>query len=89
VQPALAGQRLLQFALAAQQTKQRIRAQLLVIVQVFVAQCQAVNALRQHLLDPVFDPLRIPGVLKTGRQAAQQMDPALHLTQQQRPSVAR
>ncbi len=49
VQRALAGQRLIQFALAAEQPQQRIRAQLLVIVQVLVAQRQPVDALRQHL----------------------------------------
>ena len=49
VQRALARQRLLQLTLAAEQTEQRIAAQLLMIVQVLVAQRQTVNALPQHL----------------------------------------
>ena len=49
VQRALAGQRLIQLPLAAQQSQQRIGAQLLVIVQVFIAQRQPIDALRQHL----------------------------------------
>ena len=49
VQRALAGQRLIQFPLAAEQPQQRIVAQLLVIVEVFIAQRQPIDALRQHL----------------------------------------
>ena len=58
VQSALAGQRLTQFPLARQQSQQRIRTQLLVIVQIFVAQCQTIDALRQHLRQLVPDQQR-------------------------------
>ena len=49
VQCALAGQRLIQLALAAEQRQQRIRAQLLMIAKILVAQRQTEDALRQHL----------------------------------------
>ena len=55
VQRALARQRLIQLALAAEQGQQRIGAQLLVVVQVLVAQRQPVDALRQHLRQLVLD----------------------------------
>ena len=45
VQRALAGQRLVQGALAAEQSQQRIRAQLLMIAEIFIAQRQPVDAL--------------------------------------------
>ena len=49
VQRALAGQGLFQLAPARQHGHQRIVAQLLMIVQVLVAQRQPVDALREHL----------------------------------------
>ena len=55
VQRALAGQRLIQIPLAAEHPQQRIGAQLLVVVEVFVAQRQPVDALRQHLRQLVLD----------------------------------
>jgi hypothetical protein len=58
IQRALAGKRLIQFPLATQKPKQRIRAQLFVIVQIFVAQRQTVDPLRQHLRQLVPDQQR-------------------------------
>jgi hypothetical protein len=49
VQRALARQRLFQFAPASQQRHQRIVAQLLMVVDVPIAQSQSVDALREHL----------------------------------------
>jgi hypothetical protein len=60
---------------------------LLVIVQVFVAQGQPINALRQHFFQAVFDPLLLPVVGEASRYAPQQADLAIGLTQQQRPAL--
>ena len=49
VQRALAGQRLIQLTLTAEQRQQRIGAQLLMIAKVLVPQRQTEDALRQHL----------------------------------------
>ena len=87
VQRAFAGQRRFQFPLAAEQSQQRIRAQLLVVVQVLVAQRQPVDALRQHLPDRVLHLLLIAPVTEAGGQTPQQVDLAIHLTQQQSPTV--
>jgi len=58
VQCALAGQGFFQLAPARQHGHQRIVAQLLMIVQVLVAQCQPVDALREHLTKPMLDQQR-------------------------------
>jgi hypothetical protein len=72
VQGALAGQCLIQFPLAAQNRKQRVQAQLLVVVQILMAQRQTVYALRQHLPQPMLHQLLLAPILKTVRQATQQ-----------------
>ena len=59
------------------------------IVQILVAQRQPVEALRQHLCQLVLDQQGRPAINETGRQTAQQVDPAVRLTQQQRTAVAR
>jgi hypothetical protein len=56
---------------------------LLVIVQVFIAQRQPVNALRQHFFQAVFDPFRLPVVAEASCCAPQQADLAIGLAQQQ------
>ena len=89
VQRALASQRLLQLALAAEQGKQRIGTQLLVIVQVFVAQRQPVDALRQHLRQAVLDQQWCAAIDETARHPPQQVDLAICFSQQQRSAVAR
>ena len=67
VQRALAGQRFFQFALAGQHRQQRIVAQLLVIVEIFVAQRQPVDALRQHLGHGVLDQCRVAPIGEASR----------------------
>jgi hypothetical protein len=89
VQRALAGQRLVHFALAAEQRKQRIGAQLLVIVEVFVAQRQPEEALSQHLRQLVLDQQGRAAIAEAARQPPQKVDPAIHFAQQQSPAVAR
>jgi hypothetical protein len=68
VQSAFARQLLVQLALAGQQPEKRIRAQLLMIVEVFVAQRQPVDALRQHLRQRVLDQQRRAAVAEAARQ---------------------
>ena len=87
VQRALARQWLRQIALAGQHPEQRIVAQLLVIVQVFVAQRQSVNALRQHLVEVMLDPRGVARVGETARHAPEQVDLAISLAQQQPAAV--
>jgi hypothetical protein len=82
IQRALARQRFVQFPLAAEQSQQRIRAQLLMIVEVLVAQRQPVNALPQHLRQRVLDEQRRTAIAETTRQTAQQVDFPIQLAQQ-------
>jgi hypothetical protein len=89
VQRALAGQRFIQIALATEHRQQRIRAQLLMIVEVLVTQRQPVDALRQHLGQMVLDQQRRPAVAEAARQSPQQVDLAVHLAQKQSPAVGR
>ena len=55
VQRALAGQRITQITPSAEQRQQRIGAQLLMVVEVFIAQRQPIDSLRQHLRQLVLD----------------------------------
>lgn len=105
VQGALAGQGLPHISrpqplrprrvpLAHQGRQQRVGAQLVVVVQVFVPQCQPVHALRHQVIDRVLDRQRIPMVDKTPRELPQDPGSPLHLPQQHpapirgdRPSV--
>ena len=89
IQRAFAGQGLFHLALAAQNSEQRVDAQLLVVVQVLVAQCQTVNALRQHLFDRVLDQFLVAIVAETACQTPKQVDPPLSLAEKQRPAIAR
>ena len=73
VQRALARQRLFQFLPARQNAEDRILPQLLVIVEVFVAQRQAVDPLRQHLPNRMLHLLLIPAIQKALRQPRQQI----------------
>ena len=83
VQRALARQRLIQFFPSRQNAEDRIFPQLLVIVDVFVAQRQTVDPLREHLQNRVLDQLLIPPVQKTFRQSRQQIQALVGLPQQQ------
>ena len=86
-QRALAGQRRTGLALAGQQTHQRIVAQLVVVVEIGVAQGQRIDALRDHFGHLVGDESRIPEVPEAARQARQQANAPVDLPQQQRAGV--
>src|SRR5215204_6356673 len=87
VQRALARQWFVQFFASSQHSKQRILSQLLVIVQVFIAERQSVDALGNHLQNRVLHPILFPSVEKAVREARQQIQPLIRLPQQQRASV--
>src|SRR6478736_4424834 len=59
------------------------------IVQVLIAQRQPVDALRQHLRQLMPDQRRQASVLETAPKTLQHVDLAVHLAQQQCPTVAR
>ena len=87
VQSALASQGFFQLAPARQHGHQRIVPQLLMIVQVLIPQRQPVNALGEHLLKLVLDQRRRPPVGEARRHAVQEVDLAIGLAQQQRPTI--
>src|SRR3990172_8769852 len=89
VQRALPRQRLFDRTLAGQHRQQRVVAQLLVVVQVLIAQGQTVDALRQHLRKLMLDPLRLARIGEAARHAPQQSDLAIRLSQQQRAALGR
>jgi hypothetical protein len=60
---------------------------LVVVVEIFVAQGQRIDALRDHLTHFVGDESRIPEVAEAARQARQQANAPVDLPQQQRPGV--
>ena len=65
--------------LAYQHRHQRIRPQLLMIVDIFIAQGQSINPLPHQLLHTELGEARIPPVPKAGGQAANEPIAALHL----------
>jgi len=69
--------------LLGQHRQQRIGAQLVVVVQVFVAQRQPINPLRHQFSNRVLHLLWDPMVSKAGREALDDPRPLLHLAQQQ------
>ncbi len=76
--------------LAGQHRHHRIMAQFVVVVEVFVAQRNADNALRHQCLRHVCSTkARIAAVLEAGGEAAGQPDDAIGRTQQQRARVRR
>ena len=76
-----------QVAFAGQQRQQRIAAQLVVIVEIFVAQRQRVDALGEQFRDLVFDELGIAAVFEAVRQPRQQVEAAVDLAQQHGAAV--
>jgi len=74
--------------LLGQDRQQRIFPQLVVIVQIFIAQRQRKHPLRHKFLHRVLDPLRIAMVGKAGGQPLHDLHPLLHLPQQQSTGVA-
>ena len=87
VQRALARQRFIQFLPSRQNAEDRILPQLLVIVEIFIAQRQTVDPLRDHLQNGVFDQILIPVVEKTLRHARQQIQAFVGLAQQECSAV--
>src|SRR3954453_3397401 len=69
--------------------KQRIGSQLLVIINVFVAERQTIDPLGQHLLNRMLNPLRLPSVEKTAGESRQQLQPLFSLSQKQRATIGR
>src|SRR3954454_17068707 len=69
--------------------KQRIGSQLLVIINVFVAERQTIDPLGQHLLNRMLNPLRLPSVEKTSGASRQQLQPLFSLPQKQRATIGR
>ena len=61
---------------------------MLVIVEILVAQRQAIDALREQLRDRVIDKPSVPLVRKTARQRARQAQTGVDLLQQQRAAIA-
>ncbi len=63
--------------------------QLLVIVQVLIAQSQPIDALREHLGNRVFDLFLHPVIDEAAGQSAKQVDPPIDLAQKRRATVGR
>jgi len=98
IQRALAGQRLAlvtgtgpiftgRIALAHQHGQQGILTELVVIVEVFVAQAQSIHPLGDQFLDGMLDPLRIAVIGETRRELADDAADPLRLPEQQGPGV--
>ena len=87
IQRALAGQRHIHFFPTRQNAEDRVFAQLLVIVSIFVTQRQTIDSLRQHLRHRVLDPILISTVEKTLSQTRQQVQAFVGLAQQERSSI--
>jgi hypothetical protein len=74
--------------LAARGGQQGIVAQLLVVVEVFVAEGFGVNPLREHLFQEVLDKDGVPSIVKATGQLAGQTQGAIDLAQEQHAAVA-
>jgi hypothetical protein len=70
-----------------QHRQQWIIPQLLVIVQIFVAQSQTIDSLGHHLLHRMFDQIRIPIIGEAGGKLAKHPDALLDLPQQQTTAI--
>ena len=73
--------------LPRQHRKRRVLAQLVVIVQVFIAQRQAEDALPHQGLDLMLDIARVASIDEAVGKATHQPDAPVHLSQQQRACV--
>jgi hypothetical protein len=74
--------------LARHQRVQRVQAQTVVIIEIFVAQRQRTNALAQQLRQRVFDEDRIAQILKATHQPLDKSQLQIDTAQEQRTSVA-
>jgi hypothetical protein len=86
--PASAAQSL-RLQLPHQHREARVLAQLVVIVEIFVAQRQAEDALPDQRLHLVLDQARIAPVVEARGEPLHQRQTLVHLPQQQRPRVRR
>jgi len=77
----------LHVALASQQRQQGILPQLIVVVQVLIAQGDAVYALPHQFADSVFYQVRSPVIAKAAGELAQDAGALFHRAQQQRPGL--
>ena len=75
-------------ALVASHGQQRIQAQPIMIIEVFVTQSQAVEPLGHQLLDRVIGITQIAPVSEAGRQRSRQSQALINLAQQQNAPVA-
>ena len=92
IERALAGQRLTvspqhRAQLARQHRERRILAQLVVIVEVLIAQCQAEDALPHQRRDPMLDIAGVTPIDEAVSEPAHQPKAAIDLAQQQRTGV--
>jgi len=71
----------------SQQPQRRVMAQLIVIVQILIAQSQSKHPLGQQIRQPVAHTLLSPMIFKTTRHTSPQIKPAFTLTQQQNASI--
>jgi len=88
IERALAGQRFAvgpqhRVQLARQHRKRRVLAQLVVIVQVFIPQCQAEDALSHQGLDLMLDIARVASIDEAVGEATHQPEALIDLSQQQ------
>jgi hypothetical protein len=82
--PVLAGG----VGLASQHGQQRIVAQPVVVVEVFVAQAQAEDALLEQLRDGVFDQVGVAVVGETSGELVEEMELRLDFAEQQAAAIA-
>ena len=66
----------------------RVQPQSLMIIEVFVAQRQSINALRHHLSNRMIHEHLFPKVVETSGQTLGQPETGVHLPQQQHPGIA-
>lgn len=69
--------------LVGEQPQRWIKAQLVVIVDILVAQCKADDALANQCHQRVFDVGAVPAILKAARNPSNQIDRPIRLVQQQ------
>lgn len=74
IQGAFAGQGLLGLAFAGEEAEEGIVAPLVVIVEIFVAEGEAVDALGEQLLDGVLDVARVAVIVEAGGEAGQEVE---------------
>src|SRR4051794_26245877 len=87
VQRALARQCPRRISLLHQRRDQRIVTELVMVVQILVAQRQSYHSLADQAFHGVLDQQRVPKITKTGRELTQQPSPPLDLSQQQPAAI--